>query len=100
MGTINMSQLRDLVGSRVGQRAVAGMATMPSRATTFPLAVRSIIDQVDRLYLYLDGHEEVPKSVRDNPRVIPIFAREEPGLGCDGKFLGVVREREPCLYIG
>ncbi len=76
------------------------MATMPSRAKTLPLALRSIIGQVDRLYLYLDGYEEIPKSARDNPRVIPIFASEEPGLGCDGKFLGMVRERESCFYIG
>src|SRR5215472_15189688 len=100
MSTIRIPRLRDLVRPRIGQRAVAGMATMPSRAATLPVAVHSIIGQVDRLYLYLDGHEEVPKSVRDNSRVIPIFAREEPGLGDGGKFLGLVRERERCLYIG
>jgi hypothetical protein len=75
------------------------MATMPSRAATFPLAIRSIIDQVDRLYLYLDGHDKVPESVRDDPRVVSIFAQEEPGLGCIGKFMGMLREREPCLYV-
>jgi hypothetical protein len=93
-------QLRGWLRSRVPRRVVAGMATMPSRATTFPSAVHSIIGQVDRLYLYLDGHDEVPESVRYDPRVIPIFAREEPGLGCAGKFLGMLREQEPCLYVG
>jgi hypothetical protein len=95
-----MPQMRGWLRSRVGRRVVAGMATMPSRVTTFPLAVGSIIGQVDRLYLYLDGHKEVPECVRYNPRVIPILAGQEPGLGCDGKFLGLTRERKSCLYLG
>jgi hypothetical protein len=93
-------RLRGWLRSCVSRRVVAGIATMPSRAATFPLAVRSIIDQVDMLYLYLDGHEKVPESVRNDPRVVPIFARDEPGLGCDGKFLGMLRERRSCLYVG
>src|SRR5262245_39723919 len=62
------------------RRIVAGMATMPSRASTFPVAFRSIVQQVDRLYLYLDGHQEVPEIARNDPRVIPIFSRDEPKL--------------------
>lgn len=83
-----------------GRRIVAGMATMPSRAATFPMAFRSIVHQVDRLYLYLDGHEEVPKVVRNDVRVIPIFSHEEPRLGTAAKFLGLIREPETCLYVG
>ena len=75
------------------------MATMPSRAPTFPAAFRSILHQVDRLYLYLDGHQEVPEVARNDTRVIPIFSRDEPNLGASGKFLGLIRELEPCLYV-
>ena len=61
-------------GRRIGdKRIVAGLATMPSRASTFPVAFRSIVHQVDRLYLYLDGHQEVPEVARSDSRVIPIF---------------------------
>jgi len=75
------------------------MATMPSRAVTFPEALRSILPQVDRLYLYLDGHQEVPEASRHDERIIPIFSRDEPGLAGAGKFLGLERETEPCLYV-
>jgi hypothetical protein len=85
--------------SYAGRRAIAGMATMASRKATFPLAFLSIIDQVDRLYLYLDGHEVVPELVRDDPRVVSIFAHEQPSLGSNGKLLGLLYELEPCLYV-
>jgi hypothetical protein len=65
-------------GRRIGdKRIVAGLATMPSRAASFPVAFRSIVHQVDRLYLYLDGHQEVPEVARSDRRVIPIFRRTE-----------------------
>jgi hypothetical protein len=86
--------------SRVRRHVVAGMATMPSRSATFPMAFSSIVGQVDRLYLYLDGHSEVPAVARNDPRVIPIFSRDEPGLAGNGKFLGLIREQQPCFYIG
>jgi hypothetical protein len=79
---------------------VAGMATMPSRAATFPLAFASLSRQVDRLYLYLDGHAECPAPARGDPRVVPIFARDMPGLHANGKLLGLALERRPCFYVG
>ena len=81
-----------------GERVVAGMATMPSRKATFTTSFRSIIRQVDRLYLYLDGHEKVPAIARNDARVVPIFAHEYPGLHANGKLLGLALEKEPCLY--
>ena len=68
---------------------VAGMATMPSRAATFPLALRSILPQVDRLYLYLDGHFEVPEVARGDPRIVSILSRDVPDLRGNGKFLAL-----------
>jgi peptidoglycan/xylan/chitin deacetylase (PgdA/CDA1 family) len=93
------SVLRTLVSSSVNGRIVAGMATLPSRAATLPAALRSIVHQVDRLYLYLDGHQEVPEAARNDVRVIPIFSRDEPNLASGGKFLGLIREPERCLYV-
>jgi hypothetical protein len=84
----------------ISARIVAGMATMPTRAHVFPEAFRSIVRQVDRLYLYLDRIEEVPQAARGDARVVPILSRDEPGLGCDGKFLALVREREPFVFVG
>jgi hypothetical protein len=60
----------------------------------------SIVRQVDRLYLYLDGHREIPAAARNDSRVVPILRREAPSLAGNGKFLGMTRESEPCLYLG
>jgi hypothetical protein len=79
---------------------VAGMATMPSRAATFPLALRSVLPQVDRLYLYLDGHSDVPDAARGDPRIVSILSRDIPGLRGNGKFLGLSLEPAVCLYLG
>ncbi len=82
-----------------GERLVAGMATMPSRSETFRVALRSVIGQVDRLYLYLDGHSTVPQEVRDDPRIVPILSREVPGLHANGKLLGLVLEGGSFIYV-
>jgi hypothetical protein len=96
--------LRFVDGRRAAARwgddlVVAGMATMPSRAATFPFAFASLIRQVDRLYLYLDGHAECPAPARGDPRVVPILSRDMPSLHANGKLLGLALERRPCLYV-
>lgn len=78
---------------------VAGMATMPSREATFPHAFRSIVRQVNRLYLYLDGFSECPAPAKDDPRTIPLLSKDFPGLHANGKLLGLALERRPCLYV-
>ncbi|HEX5779651.1 MAG TPA: hypothetical protein VFY21_12495 [Xanthobacteraceae bacterium] len=72
---------------------------MPSRAETFRAALRSIIDQVDRLYLYLDGHPAIPDEVRSDPRIVPILSRDVGGLHANGKLLGLALERGSFIYI-
>jgi hypothetical protein len=79
---------------------VAGMATMPSRQHTLPDALRSIVGQVDRLYLYLDGFDAMPAAAKGDPRIIPIFSQDVPGLHGNGKFLGLTMEAGRCLYLG
>jgi hypothetical protein len=78
---------------------VAGMATMPSREVTFCHAIRSIVRQVDKLYLYLDGFSECPTAARDDARIVPLFSRDFPNLHANGKLLGLAFEKNPCLYV-
>lgn len=77
---------------------VGGMATMPTRKTTFERSFKSVMRQVDRLYLYLDGFDEVPELVRNDQRVVVILSKDEPGLHANGKFLGLKLESRKCLY--
>lgn len=73
---------------------------MPSRLDTFPAAFTSIVAQVDRLYLYLDGHSEVPDVAKNHPRVTAHFAEGFSGLHAKGKFLPLLLEEPDFLYIG
>jgi hypothetical protein len=83
-----------------GRRVVAGMATMPTRLGTFPAAFNSIIDQIDHLYLYLDGHTDIPEPANGHPRVTTILADAVPGLHANGKFIALALEQTRCLYLG
>ena len=75
------------------------MATMQCRFNTFKLAFESIINQVDKLYLYLDGYDDVPALVREYHHVTPILSKEIPDLHANGKFLGLAIENNECLYL-
>lgn len=86
----------------VPQRAqvvIAGMATMPSRETTFKRAFLSIIRQVDHLYVYLDGFDEVPGLLKDRIDVTAILSSSEPGLHANGKLLGLLRHPGRFAYV-
>ena len=79
---------------------IVGMATMPTRAGSLPLALENLLPQADRIYLYLDGHAEVPTIARRNPRIIPLFRGKTPHVHGAGKFLGLLHETSPCFYAG
>ena len=81
------------------ERVVAGMATMPSRMHTFDLSFSSLIRQVDHLYIYLDGHQEVPAIARGNSKVTLVFSKDIPDLHANGKFIGLKIEAQDCIYI-
>lgn len=83
----------------LGKRVIAGMATMPTRLHTFNIAFASLIRLVDHLYLYLDGHEEIPEIAQNHSRVTTILAKELPDLHANGKLIGLTMEKEDCLYV-
>ncbi len=80
---------------------IGGMATMPSRHQSLLLALPHILPQLDRLYLYLDQHSEVPAALAGHPKLVPLLpSAEERPLRGSGKFLGLLHHPAPCLYFG
>lgn len=77
---------------------IGGMATMPSRMESLRIALDSILPQLDHLFLYLDKCAVVPEAFVGHPKITPILL-EGRQLGCHGKFLGLQRLTEPCLYF-
>lgn len=81
-----------------GIRIVAGMATMPSRTRTARFAIRSILRQVDVLYLYLDGFDEVP-SFALQKGIEVLRSQDFPGLKANGKLLGLHLDEACTHYV-
>lgn len=77
---------------------VAGMATMPGRSHSAPRAIASLLPQVDRLWLLLDGFDRVPDFARD-PRITCQFGRDHGGLKAEGKYLGLALDRDATVYV-
>jgi hypothetical protein len=74
------------------------MATMPSRAETAPRALASILQQVSRLWLFLDRFDVVPAYARDE-RIRVVRSQDVGDLRANGKLLGLALEHEPCTYF-
>ncbi len=85
---------------RGGLPVYGGMATMPTRLQTLPGAVASVLPQVDRLYVYLDGFAEAPACIRGDERITAIPSTAAPGLHASGKFIALTQTRESFLFAG
>lgn len=79
---------------------IGGMATMPSRAHTLGLALSSILPQLDRLYVYLDGFDEIPASLLGEDKIVPVLSTAMPGLRVAGKFLALTLEPANFIFVG
>ena len=66
---------------------VGAMATMSSRTGTFPAALASVLPQVDRLYLFLDGFESIPAEIRAQEKCFAVVTREPGNLHASSRFL-------------
>lgn len=77
---------------------VACMATMPSRATTAPKAIASLLPQVDRLWLFLDRFEKVPEYAL-HAKIKILRSQELGDFRCSGRFFALKNEQEPVMYM-
>lgn len=72
---------------------------MPSRAQTFATALKSILPQVDRLFVFFDKFTTVPAAFTGHAKIVPLSVAEHGDLHGSGKFLGVGLHADPCLYF-
>ena len=78
---------------------IGGVATMPSRAHTFRIAVANILPQIDRLYVFFDRHDSVPQEFADHPKIIGLLPSQFGQVKGAGKLLGLRLHAEPCIYF-
>lgn len=77
---------------------VGAMSTMPTRHNTAPEAIRTVVGQVDRLYLFLDGFDRVPDYARD-PKIVAMRSQDRGDLKAKGKFLALGDLDRPALFF-
>lgn len=66
---------------------IGSIATMPSRARTFSKTLNSVLPQVDKLFIFLDGFDEMPPSIRDLPKCHTTMLPKEQNLHASSRFL-------------
>jgi hypothetical protein len=77
---------------------VATIATIPSRQATFAQVLSVIAPQVDRVFVYLDGFDEVPALLAEYPHVTVIRSEDER-LRAAGRFLCLLHLSEPTVVV-
>ena len=76
---------------------VAGLATMPSRIESLKKMIPTILNQVDRLYLFLDRFQSCP-DIR-HEKIVTLRSQDFGDLRANGKLLGMLFCSEHCHYF-
>lgn len=69
-------------------RVFAGMATIPERVDALEIVVASLLPQVDRLGVYLNGWDEVPPFLK-HEKIVVARSQDNGDMGDAGKFFWV-----------
>lgn len=77
---------------------IGGMSSIPTRAGDLEQVLARIVPQVERLYLFLHGYDEIPTAARHS-RIVPILAPADTPFRASGKFHGLLQQTSPCLYF-
>lgn len=85
---------------KVKHYAAAGLATFSKRVEHVNDTIKSIINQVDVLYVYINDMDYVPKHLIKDKKIIYILGVKTKGdLGDIGKFYGSLIDKEYDFYF-
>lgn len=79
------------------EEIVAGMATVAGNEVALRATVMSLLPQVDRLYVYLNGFTEAPRFIAEHPKIRHFIDTDGSRYGDAGKFWGWSRSRTPFI---
>ncbi len=78
---------------------IGSIATMPTRNDTFREMLPAILEQVDRLYVYLDGFKEIPTILQKHPKIYPMLLPKKGGLHTCSRFLAPMQFRSEAIIV-
>lgn len=74
----------------LSSRKFVGIASIPQRSDCLEKTIESLIDQVDKIGIFLDGYTEVPNFLIDNPKIVVKRSQDfDKKIGDAGKFYWV-----------
>ena len=77
---------------------IGTIATIPARAESFVDVLPRLLPQVDRLFVYLDGHSAPPPVLKEQSK-ITIFRTAECGnLHASSRLLPLTFLDQPCIF--
>lgn len=77
----------DNTSHMVNLPVIGSIATMPSRADTFSRMIHSALSQVDELFVFLDGFEEIPSLLQNLPKCHVTILPKQGNLHASSRFL-------------
>ncbi|NTG46799.1 FkbM family methyltransferase [Agrobacterium rhizogenes] len=80
------------------EEIVAGMATVAGNEVALRATVMSLLPQVDRLYVYLNGFTEAPRFIAEHPKIRHFIDTDGSRYGDAGKFWGLEQVKD-AIYI-
>lgn len=78
---------------------IAAIATLASRTSSLRLMLPSIVSQVDHIFIYLDGHGEVPPFLRRLTNATILIGDALHGLHCSSRYLCLKLLRQDSVVI-
>ncbi|MFZ2961144.1 MAG: glycosyltransferase family 2 protein [Candidatus Ozemobacteraceae bacterium] len=79
---------------------VFNLCSIPERKDILGIVILSVIQQCDRLNLYLDGYSEIPGYLKDFGDKVRVFTSDEyPGIHGNGKFIGLSEQNFDSYYF-
>ncbi|WP_417839841.1 hypothetical protein [Tritonibacter scottomollicae] len=78
--------------------AVASLATMPSRISSLPATLASILDQVEHVFIHLNEFNEVPEFLK-RPEITVTRSQQFGNLRDTGKFVGLREVPDDTLFF-
>ncbi|MEZ2219249.1 FkbM family methyltransferase [Rhizobium sp. RCC_161_2] len=95
---IDLLDPRDLAALPPTREIIAGMATVAGNEIALRATVMSLLPQVDRLYVYLNGFTEAPRFIAEHPKIRHFIDTDGSRYGDAGKFWGL-EQVEDAIYV-
>ena len=77
---------------------IGTIATIPARAESFVDILPRLLPQVDRLFVYLDGHSAPPPVLKEQPKITIFHANEYGNLHASSRLLPLTFLDRPCIF--